>query len=513
TDATIPTNNIADPENFPITAGSNDVIYVRIEHPTNGCFIISEIHLSTTVRPVVNLVDDVAVCVDETTGDYLFDLTIFDDQIVTNPLDYNITYHESQADADSGDNPITPENAYPVAINSTPVTVYIRVEADGCPNVGTVEIVVNSNPVLNENLEIETICDEDGDGEIIVDLTENESYFMGTDPGPFEISYHTDQLEAETGTNPILNSTNYTIVAGATEVIYIRVKYQQNTCYSIRTITYTTVERPVLNELDDVTECVDQTDGTIPYDLSVFDSQIIADPQNYDISYYLTLEDAQLSQNPITNYQNYPVPVNVSTEIFIRVEAGGCADFRSVIITFNSNPVVNDLDNQAFCSTEVSGTIPYDLTQHQPEWVNDDPANYIFSYHTSQSDADLDQNPILNSGNYPVTVGITTEIYVRIENPVTGCYTTTILTLYPGTTATLLDNLELALCDDNFDEVFIYDLTELNEQLITNSNNYDFDYYTSLSEAQDNTNPIPQTQWNAYNINSLPFEIWVVATT
>src|SRR5690606_11381211 len=201
------------------------------------------------------------------------------------------------------------------------------------------------------------------------------------------------------------------------------------------------------------------------------------------------------------------------TEVFIRVEADGCADLRSVIITFNSNPVVNNLENQAFCSEEISGTIAYDLTQHEPEWVNEDPAGYIFSYHLSQNDADLDHNSIFNPDSYQIPVGTTTEIYVRIENPDTDCYTITILTLYPGTTATLLEDLEIALCDENFRSVYIFNLTELNGQLIADPGTLDFQYFTSLSDANNNVNPIPQTQWNNYAISSLPYELWVVATT
>ncbi|MBA5630555.1 T9SS type B sorting domain-containing protein [Moheibacter lacus] len=511
-DATVPTNNILDPENFPITAGNNDIIYVRLEHPTNGCYIISEIHFSTLTRPELNAMSNVDMCVDEVSGDHLFDLTVFDGQIVNNPADYDITYHTSQEDADDGLDPIDPEDAYPISINST-VTVYIRVENQGCPNVGTVDISIHSNPVLSDDLTLDPICDEDGDGEVIVNLTDNEAYFIGTDPGPFDISYHTDPNEAELGTNPILDPENHPIDAGTTETIYIRVKYDSNDCYRVRSITYVIVERPILNDLDEVTDCVDQVDGTIPYDLTLFNPLLISNPADYIFSYYTNLTDAQNSENTITNINNYPIPVNTPTEIVIRVEVDGCPDFRSVMITFNSNPVVNDLDNQAFCSTEISGNIPYDLTQHRPEWVDDDPANYNFSYHTSQNDADLGLDPIPNPGSYQIPVGSTTTIYVRIENSATNCFKTTILNLYPGETATLMNGLEIELCDPNFDGVFEYNLTELDSQLIANPNDLGFQYFTSLSDAQSDLNAIPQNQWNNYPINILPFDLWVVAET
>src|SRR5690606_8648415 len=197
---------------------------------------------------------------------------------------------------------------------------------------------------------------------------------------------------ADTGANPIANPTSYQIPANQTMTIFVRVKHPGNDCYATATITYQTVERPVLNDLDAYSLCVDQTEGNYNFDLNLFNDLVTATPENYTITYHTSQSDADSGANPINPADAYPIPVNSSVTVFIRVEASGCYDTRSVEISINSNPEVTDLPDQSFCSTQQSGSIPYDLTQYESDWTTS-PADYQFSYHTSQADADANLNP------------------------------------------------------------------------------------------------------------------------
>ncbi len=502
-------NPIANPANYNLPIGIT-TIYVRIEHPTDPCFTVSRLEYTVLERPELNPLDEVAVCVDELTGDYLYDLTGFNVLIIGNPEDYTISYYTSLADAEVPQNPIANPAAYPIPINST-IEIFIRVEKDGCPNIGSVEIAVNSRPEVGEDIEIGPICDQDGDGFILVNLEEDAAGLVDI-PANYIISFHTSQADADTGANPIPNPANYSIPTNQTQTIFVRVKHTGNDCFSTATITYQTVERPVLNDLDEYELCVDQTQGNYNFDLNYFNNLITAAPENYTITYHTSQADADTGNNPINPADAYPIPVNSSVTVFIRVEASGCYDTRSVEISINSNPEVTDLPGQSFCSTQQSGSIPYDLTQHESDWTTS-PADYQFSYHTSQSDADAGLNPIPNPNNYLIPVGVQTNIYVRIENPGTTCYRTTILNLFPGATATLNDGLVYTLCDENFDGIYTFDLTDLNAELNATPNDLTFAYYLSQNDAQNDQNPIPQTQWTDYQMNVLPETIWVVATT
>ena len=502
-------NPIPNPTAYNLPVGIT-TIYVRIEHLTDPCFSVSELRYEVLERPVLNVLDDVSICVDELTGDHIYDLTGFEALIVGNPADFTISYYTTLADAEVPQNPIANPNAYPIPLNST-VEIFIRVEKDGCPNIGSVEITVNSNPEVGEDIAIGPICDADGDGFIIVNLEEDTAGLVD-DPANYTISFHTSQADADAGSNPIANPTNYSISTNQTLTIYVRVQNPGNDCYRTATITYETVDRPILNNLDTYTECVDQTDGNFLFDLNYFNDLVTATPDNYTITYHTSQADADSGNNPITPADAYPIPVNSTVTVYVRVEALGCYDTRSVQISINSNPEVTDIADQSFCSDVQSGTIPYDLTQYEGDWTTN-PADFDFSYHTSQADADAGSNPIPNPAAYPIPVGTQTTIYIRVENPGTGCYRTTILTLFPGATATLNEGLVYTLCDEDFDGVYHFDLTDLNADLNADPNDLTFAYYTSQTDAQNDTNPIPQTQWNDYQMTTLPETIWVVATT
>lgn len=509
-DANTGNNPIANPNNYAIPAGTSPTIYIRIKSISDPCFSVSTLIINTLTRPVLQNPNDVEECVDQLTGNYSFDLTTFNSQVVADPQNYTITYHISQADADNGTNPIANPTAYPVPLN-TLTTIYIRVERDGCPNTVDVNIEIYSRPEVGPDMQIENVCDENGDGNIVVNLTENEALLL-TNPANYQITYHTTQADADSGNNPIPNPISYTIPAGQSVTVFIRVKNLTNECFTIRSITYSTLERPSLNNLPNEAFCVDQTSGEYIYDLTQHHAQVVANPNAFTITWHGSQADADAGINPIGAPNAFPIPVNSTLTLYVRVDNNGCYDTRSLTIQINSNPVVQDIANQVFCSTQVTGTVTYDLTQHINDWVND-PTGMVFTYHTTLNDAQNGTNPIVNPANHQIPVGQTTTIYVRIENGTSGCFSVTTLTLYPGATATLNTGVEIALCDEDFDGIYHYTLPQMNSLLVANTTGLTFAYYLSEEDALENLNPIAQSQWNDYSISTLPYDIWVVAFT
>lgn len=512
TDADNGTNPIATPTAYSIAAPATVTVFIRIKSLTDQCFSVSKLVYNTVGRPVLNNLTAVSLCDDAQTGTISYDLTQFEGQIVNTPADYNISYHSSQTDAQNGINPINNPAAFPIPVNST-ITIFIRVEKDGCFNIGSVDITITSNPLLNPDLEVGPLCDDDGDGFVIVDLTTNENYFIAN-PQDYQISYHNNLNDAQNDANPIVNPTSFSIPAGGTIIIYIRVKTTSGDCYTIRTISYTTIERPVLNDIDDIVLCVDQQGNSYNYDLTQLNSQLINNSQNYTISYYQSQSDAETAQNPIQNPTAFPVPMNLSTttSVFVRVEISGCSAVKEVKFWINSNPLVNVLPNQLFCTNQQTGTLFYDLTQHQNQWVSN-PAYYIFEYYPTLADLQNGTNLIPVPVVYEIPVGVATTIFVKIIFISTTCYSSTELTLVPGSTATLNQNLQILLCDENFDGIFVYNLTTLNSQLIADTTGLTFAYFLSQQDALNYQNQIPQTQWTNFQFGNLPQKIWIVATT
>lgn len=131
---------------------------------------------------VANQPNDLVVCDDDNDGVFCFDLTIQNTQVLgsQNPVDYTISYHATQFDADSDSNPL------PITYcNTNPVeTIFVRLEDNASGGVmfdtTSFSLIVNPLPVVT--LPEDTIRCVDTNGLLI------NPFDIGTDLGP-GISY------------------------------------------------------------------------------------------------------------------------------------------------------------------------------------------------------------------------------------------------------------------------------------------------------------------------------------
>lgn len=496
--------------------GTATEMFVRVENQSGGFVRVLKNFLYVNKLPeLINSSFEFPIVCNDGDGQAVFDLTQAQINLVANPAMYTFKYYTTLADANAGGNNNINQ---PTAYNSGNATIYVRIETGeldgnlvGCFTVAEIILKISDFNVASQNINIDPICDEDGNGSEIVDLTVNITQIVNN-PNDYQISYHTSQSDADNNLNPIPNPTSYSIPTGNPIAIYVRIKDLTDDCYSLSQLNFNINERPNLNLLNNVEQCVDQENGNFNFDLTIFASEIVNNPNNYSISYHTSMNDAETGQNPIANPAVFPIPVNTTQTVYIRVSANDCSNIGSVEIKISANPQVQDLASQAFCSNQQNGNITYDLTQHESEWINN-PNDFDFSYHLSQLDADNNQNPIANPNAFSIPIGVTTQVYIRIQNPQSNCYKTTILTLVPGATASLNENLTIDLCDENFDGIYEYNLNLLNNQLTGNTSGLNFAYFTSQQNAIDDQNPIPSNQWGSFSFTSLPTEIWVVATT
>ncbi|MFA5620045.1 MAG: T9SS type B sorting domain-containing protein [Weeksellaceae bacterium] len=506
---------------FPVTVDYNDgeatEIYVRIETATGGFVRVLKIFLYVNKLPEI-LTDEVylpTVCDDDGDGLAAFDLIQSESMFLNNPELFHLKYYENESDAQAGNaNVITQPNNY---ISGT-ATVYVRIDTEpldgnsaGCFRIGLIHLKVSDFNVQAQSIDIGPLCGNVDEGMLTVDLTEDVIQIVPNSED-YEISFHTSQADADNAMNAIPNPSAYEIPVPGNTSIYVRIQSSEDDCFSVSRLNYITAGGPALQDVADTAICVDQQAGTVNYDLTQHAPQIVDNPENYEISYYLSFNDAQNGLNPIDNPDAYPMPLNTEVTIYVRVESDGCVSVGQFKVIIHSNPLVTDLPVQEFCTEQIGGQLPYDLTQHENEWVNN-PSEFQFSYHQTQQDAESAQNPITNPTAYLINVGVEANIYVRIETNGSDCFQITVLTLQPGNTVELTTGLVLGLCDEDFNGVYNYNLTNLNALLIGNPTGLIFSYYLNEQNALDNQNPIPQNQWNNYAFNNLPTELWVVAAT
>ncbi|HQV37066.1 MAG TPA: choice-of-anchor L domain-containing protein, partial [Flavobacterium sp.] len=161
TDAENFANEISNPTTF-VSTSNPQTIYAGISGFVTGCVIVKEFEISViscTLDPQPN---PLSSCDDNPVDGFtLFDLTQ-SDTAALNGLDatlYTVTYHNSQADANIGNAPITPANAYN-GFNGE--IIYVRVEENAAPTTfGTTSFALTINPTPSIADVVQTICSGD----------------------------------------------------------------------------------------------------------------------------------------------------------------------------------------------------------------------------------------------------------------------------------------------------------------------------------------------------------------
>lgn len=500
---------------FPYTVnatGNPNEIFARVING-NGSFV-RVVKIMLYVNQVPQITPQVTLptlCDGNQDGVEVFDLTQANPLLTPNFATYNFKYYTNLADAQANNNN---NIANPNAFSSGATTIYVAVNSgpqegnnDGCFVIG--EIILNLEVLAIEatELTIDPMCDDNDDGIVTVNLND---YLNQLNPNNTNatVTFHTSQNDAEFGTNPIGNPNNHNLNLGNT-TIFVRFKSPMYDCFIISKINFQIVDRPTLNNVPQQAVCSDAAHYN--YDLTDLNDLFIANSNLYTFSYFNNINDANNNTNAIANPTTFPINANTTATIFVRVQSDSCFAIGSVTIRVNAAPQTNDMDVVEFCSDNPNTQI-FDLTTLAANVVNN-PNAYNFIYFTTEQNAELNQNPIQNPNNFPLTVGVTTTIYIRVVDNNTSCHKIVAVDIFPQTGATLNNINPIELCDIEADNIYNYNLTQLNNQLLTPNNGFTFSYYLTQQDAQNNTNAIPQAQWNNYIFNGLPTSIWVVATS
>lgn len=165
----------------------------------------------------------------------------------------------------------------------------------------------------------------------------------------------------------------------------------------------------------------------------------------------------------------------------------------------------NQPQNLSQCVDNQSGLACFNLSVNNPIILNgSNPSDYTITYHSSQADAANDVNPLVS----PYCVGLGTyTLFSRIEENAMG----QMLQINPFTISsqnyTNGGSLNpITQCDNNNDGIVVYDLTIIQAQLSTLNQ---LVYYSSLVNAQNETNPMENSSALPINANSSIITIFV----
>ena len=174
--------------------------------------------------------------------------------------------------------------------------------------------------------------------------------------------------------------------------------------------------------------CDDNNDGIASFSLNEISFEILAnfDPQSYLITHHETQTEAQTGTNALSS--PYVILSPFAQTVWARIVkiASGQVTILFYNLSVNPIPIVQNI-SYTLCDNDSNpndGMTGVDLTQQTPAVLAQQTGaanNYIVTYYTNQSDAELGISFIITATNY---VTSTTTIWVRVENITTQCHNT-----------------------------------------------------------------------------------------
>ncbi|OUR96102.1 hypothetical protein A9Q86_16635 [Flavobacteriales bacterium 33_180_T64] len=464
-------------------------IFVKIEDTTNGCLAYQDFDLIVSPIPIITQPTLLLTCDNGSSGGFTsVDLSQKDDEITNGNLDLTVTYHLTPSDAQNGTNPI----AMPYVNSSPTETVFVNVTntITGCSATTTLNFEVLDNPVINTGSHYIDACDTDHNGFATFDLTSIIADVLEGLTG-VNVTFHETQEDADLGTNPIANETNYANITINEQIIFIRVEDINTRCASITPIEIHTNLLLTATNIRDISLCDEDNDGVEEFDLANITIGIIGDVEdvmeyNIDISFYLSEDDRDNQINTIDPDVSF-IPTSNPQTLYITLTSPTCqetAEFNLII-----NPIIEfeAIENQMVCDTDQDGFTSIDLSNYDT-LITDGQTGFTVIYFASEADANSNVNSLATTYTNTSNPQI---FYTRITSNSTSC--TDIngfeIEVFPAPLSN--QSSDIIICDDDQDGISVVNLNSKIPELVDDTTNRIITFYNTLTDANSSNNPIP----------------------
>ncbi|AZA79394.1 gliding motility-associated C-terminal domain-containing protein [Chryseobacterium sp. G0186] len=289
--------------------------------------------------PAVNPADprEVIIC----SNPILFDFSTLSSGIVNGNLNFGVSYHTTQNDALTGNNPITT----PITVNTTTVYYYSISYTDAtnpnnplnkCKQVGKFKFKDGAITAKNATL---TECNNNNAGTALYDLTTADVIAV---PNVTKKYYHT-MADLNAGTNEITTPMAFVSAEGT---IYVKVTSEFG-CSSVAKITLKFHPVVVVNDATLRSCFIETNPATASFNLI---NASVTGPQNTGKKYYPSLADAISQTNEITTPAAYIAPNGV---VYVRVLNGqGCYAIAKITLLVIPPVYSNVLKNKVICAED-----------------------------------------------------------------------------------------------------------------------------------------------------------------
>ncbi len=455
---------------------SPQTIFVRIEDTNSGCLAFSTFNLVVNEKPNFEIPDPIVACENSLLeGTTLIDLTLSDEQIIDGNTHLNISYHFSQSEANSGDNPITSPYSNP----NTSETLYVRVtdSETSCFSTTTIDIQFQTGPEISTELQWINACEQDEDGFEFFDLTSIiDDLLQGlTD---VTVSFHETNEEAFNDTNPITDSENYENNIQDFQEVYVRVEDNNTGCASIAPLELHTnvvmtgfITSPY-GICDDVSN-----DGIANFDLLLVEGRLEDEYDGFNTVFYLTEEDRDANLNPLD--ESVPITVTNSLTIYANVFSEGCIEPVDIVLEIDP-PVILEPLSIDYCDEDNDGVTSITLNSFNAVVSQGVSATNV-KYFLTEADANTNENIL---PNIITNTSNPQQLFVRVTNVQTECYDVTTLDInIIG--APEINNFPdpILICDDDMDGISSVNLETKIPDITTNTTDLQITFHNNIETA------------------------------
>ncbi|WP_027138875.1 T9SS type B sorting domain-containing protein [Gaetbulibacter saemankumensis] len=471
------------PDNYDVT--NSETIWARIEHMETGCRTYNSFDITIIPAPEATAPNPIIICDADSDGFSNVVLENVIDEVVSDRTGLTIEFYASINEAENNQNPLN-KNAY----NAQTQTLYVRVDNTQCYNIQPLEITVNTLPQI-PTITPYKICEDDGNQLEDFILSDKDAEILNGQSGK-EVFY----FEDSTYTTLIDKNSPYS--SSGSQTIYIRVEnILDPNCFSTATFTLEVAQNPTYNtNFTDFPPVCQSIQRDYTFDLDSKRQEIAqGSPDDLNINFYLSTSDAINDSNALPDLFTYDA---LQGQFYVRIENtnNSCVVYDEVrFITFPT-PYIASAQIAPVCDTDYDGSYFVDLNT-----AIFDIENVRFSDVSISFFEDEELNtPIANAQitNYPVTNSKT--IYVKAEITQTQC----------DHVAPLELQINLPPATNNIDTIYIcdndtntYDLSQVDEMLVDNTNQVSISYYNSQNDASNNINPVGPIYNYTSNLHTL----------
>ncbi|MFI1770866.1 T9SS type A sorting domain-containing protein [Thalassobellus citreus] len=478
-----------------------EIVYVRVINSQTGCVSTTTLKVIIHTMGIIDI-GDFALCdtnndVNDTLG---FNLNTIENYIA-NDLSFpiSVTFFQTEVDRDSNTNEISKTNLYEA---TSPEVLYISIEntSTGCSQVDDITLLINQVLFFNSTDPI-VYCDTDNDGIVSIDLHALDNLITSNN-NSFEVTYFNTISDAENNTNqlaPFYSNTN------PIETLVARITSVDTGCHTENLFDIEVLVAPAANKPTPIIICDNDQDGFSVINLEDKIPEVNSDTTGLNIDFYTSYDDANADVNPIFNTKNF---ISDSKTFYIRVENAlsntQCYNIVELEVIVNTLPIIPVVSDIKVCQEGGSSTADFLLADKDAEILNGQTGKEVYYFEDAALTIPIDKNNIYQNTSSNQT------IYVKVENITDKtCFDTSLFNILVSSNPIFSKPSPFLVCDDiSNDEFESFDLNEKTTEINQSANEtLNITYYSSRTDAENNTGALPTTYTNTSNPQTIYIRI------